>query len=283
MPFLKKINKDFFIKDNRIYLSNDYIKEFHPKKITGSRIGAIIGLNKYVSPFQIWCQIVNIYKEEIDPTLAIVGNKIEPKIRSYVEKIMKNKYLVYDPKTIGWDVFKSNKIFGGVPDGEPIDENNNFLYDKGYPMLEIKTTSLDKLTYKIINNAFQMQKDENGIPIVKIKNLKRLEWFSNDNVIKMPNEYIAQLLLYLYLRNASCGLFAVAFLEPKDYANPDLFECDNHEIHLVELKISDRNSLNQLIKFTEDWYNKHIINNQYSPEMTEEDKVWLDKHLKVDS
>ena len=53
MPFLKKINKDFFIKDNRIYLSNDYIKEFHPKKITGSRIGAIIGLNKYVSPFQI--------------------------------------------------------------------------------------------------------------------------------------------------------------------------------------------------------------------------------------
>jgi hypothetical protein len=65
-------------------------------------------------------------------------------------------------------MFKENKIFGGIPDGEPVDSNNKLAYKDNKPMLEIKTTSKDSLVYKFNkNNAMEMVKDENGLPKIK--------------------------------------------------------------------------------------------------------------------
>ncbi|GHU48306.1 hypothetical protein FACS1894218_4850 [Bacilli bacterium] len=40
-------------------------------------------------------------------------------------------------------------------------------------MLEIKTTSIDSLVYKKVNNELKMQFDDRGFPIVKEENGKK--------------------------------------------------------------------------------------------------------------
>jgi hypothetical protein len=42
-------------------------------------------------------------------------------------------------------------------------------------MLEIKTTSIDKISYRSVNGNLQMQKDSNGLPIVAKKGEKKKE------------------------------------------------------------------------------------------------------------
>ncbi|MCQ3915069.1 MAG: hypothetical protein MJ201_04975 [Mycoplasmoidaceae bacterium] len=54
MPFIKQLDKDFVIKDNHFELTPDYLKDsWKFKKITGTRLSAIIGRNKYTSPFKV--------------------------------------------------------------------------------------------------------------------------------------------------------------------------------------------------------------------------------------
>jgi hypothetical protein len=109
----------------------------------------------------------------MDPTLAYVGNTIEPKVRTFVTDLLKQKYRVYNPKEIGWDVFKENKIFGGIPDGEPINDVNCIDYSSDRRMLEIKTSSIDSLVYRNEGGCLTMQKDAHGVPLIKTTNTKR--------------------------------------------------------------------------------------------------------------
>lgn len=281
MPFTKQFNKDFYIKNNRIYLSEEYANKNKKyfKKITGSRFASVLNLNQYTSPVQAWCTIVNIYKDEMDPTLAVVGSTIEPKIRDYVEKVTKIKFKVYNPSEVNWNIF-NDPVFGGIPDGEPIDNNGNFAYAQGLPMLEIKTSSEDKLSYEKIKGSFRIKKDANNLPIVKEIGKKKESWFV-DKKIKVSAEYRLQLLLYMYLRNVKCGMFAVAFLKPEDYVYPKKFDADKHEIHFAELNINDFNNLESIIAYARDWYKLYVIDNHYSMPLEERDKKWLSEELGI--
>lgn len=40
-----------------------------PKKITGTRFAAIMGLNKWTSPFNAWCAITRTYEEPFEGLL----------------------------------------------------------------------------------------------------------------------------------------------------------------------------------------------------------------------
>lgn len=281
MPFTKQFNKDFYIKNNRIYLSDEYVNKNKKyfKKITGSRFASILNLNQYTSPVQAWCTIVNIYKDEMDPTLARVGTTIEPKIRDYVTKVTNIKFKVYNPSEVNWNVF-DDSIFGGIPDGEPIDNNGNFVYEQGFPMLEIKTSSEDKLSYEKINGFLRIKKDANNWPIVKEIGKKKESWFVNKQ-FKVSTEYCLQLLLYMYLRNVKKGMFAVAFLKPEDYVYPEKFDPQKHEIHFAELNINDFNSLESTIAYARDWYKLYVIDNHYSMPLEERDKKWLSEELGI--
>jgi hypothetical protein len=71
-------------------------------------------------------------------------------------------------------VFSENEIFGGIPDGEPF-ENGEINYSS-LPMLEMKTTSIDKLMYLPPDaNGVMKIKFEDGLPVVKAKGLKKAE------------------------------------------------------------------------------------------------------------
>jgi hypothetical protein len=160
-----------------ITLKDEYIKKYgyRFKKITGTRLADILGFDNYSSPFKTWLQIVQLFKDDMDPTLADVGNTIEPIIREFVTKQLKIEYCVHDPKTVNYDVFKSNKIFGGIPDGEPM-TLGKIDYSTDLPMLEVKSSSIDKLKYE--TNAdlqLRMIKNERGEPIVVKPNGKKDE------------------------------------------------------------------------------------------------------------
>lgn len=279
MPFKATYNKDFFIKDDCIHLSTEYLaanfKKF--KKITGSRFASILGKNAYNSPAKTWMIMTNLYYEEMDETLSKTGNIVEPILRKHVEKTINFKYKEYNTFEVKWDVFKENKIFGGIPDGEPIDEKGNFLYDKNIPMLEIKTTSIDSLVYKKVDGILKMQKDENNVPLVKKENGKLEEWYDKNNNLVIPLEYELQLSLYLYLRNVDNGLFVVGFLDKHDYANPEKFEPSKRRIEFSQLKLN-RKEFQNLIDAATNWYNKHIVAG-ISPKLTEDDKKILKEHL----
>lgn len=108
----------------------------------------------------------------MDPILSQAGIVIEPKVRDYVSEKLGIDYRVYDPQTVKWDVFKEDSVFGGIPDGEPINADGSFAYP-AQPMLEIKTSSIDSLVYKQVNFESRMVLGADGLPIVKREGGKR--------------------------------------------------------------------------------------------------------------
>ena len=287
MPFIKQLNKDFFIKNNHIELSPEYIKnpKFSVKKVTGTTFGSVLGLNKYKTPLKTWAIMVGIYKETMDETLAKTGTIIEPKIREYAQEKLNLKFKVYNPHEIKYDVFKDDKVYGGIPDGEPVDEFGNISYSDDKPMLEVKTSSCDSLVYKQTEeNQLRMVKDENGFPIVKVPGGKKAEWFDADNKFIIPLEYKYQLGLYLYLRKVKKGVFAVGFLQREDYKNMEDFDPNKREIHLVNFSIKDPSQLEKAIEYGREWYKKYVKSEPcISPKISsKEDIDWLKKELKIE-
>ncbi len=267
------MTKKFEIKDDRIVLTPEYIEKnkWKFKKITGSRFAACLGYNKYTSPAKAWATMVGIYKEEMDMMFADAGNIIEPKIKSYVEQKLNTKYISYNPMKIGFDIFKDDEVYGGIPDGEPVDANDNLDYNNKR-MLEIKTTSIDAFSFKTVNGQLVLQKDENNHPIVKSKGTKKEKWFDKDKNIIVPDEYIFQLSLYCYLRNIKQGVFAVSFLETKDYIDPNKFVVTDDNTWLVDFNLTQ--DFKEMIDAGRDWYNTYIKNG-YSPKITKEDWEWI--------
>lgn len=273
MPFIKNEN-NFKIENNKIVLSSKYLesnkKKF--KKITGSRLASIIGENQYCSEAKIWSMMVNIYSEPMDPIYANAGNVIEPKIKKYVEEVTNIKYISYDPKKISFDMFKDNPIFGGIPDGEPLNDNNELDYPNK-PMLEIKTTSIDAFEFTKKDGALFIKRDENNLPIVKSFGTKKEKWFNQDGDVVIPLEYKFQLGLYCYLRNIKQGIFAIAFLEYDDYINPDNFNPHNREIKIVNFELNEE-EFKKVINYCEWWF-KEYVEKGISPALTKSDLNWL--------
>ncbi len=280
MPFSKKNNEDFSIINNRIVLSEHYLQKnkFSFKKITGTRLSAILCQSEYNSPVKTWAQMVNIYYESLDPMYANAGNIIEPKIRDYVCQATNIEYISHDPASCKWDVFKDNPIFGGIPDGEPVNERHELCYPEA-PILEIKTSSIDAFKFKKEHGLFVLVKDEHQQPVVKTAGEKRKKWFNSQQEIIIPTEYQYQLGLYCYLRNAPKGLFAVCFLETADYVHPELTNIDQREIYLVDFTV-DLEEFKKVLAQAEEWYNEYVKKG-ISPELTKEDLEWINEQLKV--
>ncbi|AAB95939.1 MPN551 family DNA-binding protein [Mycoplasmoides pneumoniae] len=275
MGFTKQYKIDFDIIDNQIVLSNNYFQKHKGsfRKITGTRFGKVIGISEYETSLKTWANMVKIYEDEFDETLSRAGQVIEPKIRDYVIAKTGFNFHSYDPKEVKWDLFPENPVFGGIPDGEPVDVYGKLAYDTNAPMLEIKTTSCDSLVYKKINGNLKIVFDENGMPIVKKINGKKDSWFDSNGKIVISPAYYCQIGLYLYLRNITKGMFAIAFLEPQDYVHPEWFEAKQRDIRLVPVQI-DRKAFEVLTNKAQLWYNSFIRTGK-SPQLTSQDWEWL--------
>lgn len=180
-----------------------------PKKMTGTRFASVLGMNKWSTPFEMWCAISRVYEKPFEDTIyTIAGKTIEPKQAQF----MKDTYFMtnlitptdkfgpdYFKKTYG-DFFPDSKIFGGMWDYLLVDGHGDPT-----TVLEMKTT-------------------------------KRAEDWVDD----IPEYYALQAALYAYLLGVEDVVMVCTVLDPKDYENPDAVSCTVDNTFIRSFKLHER-------------------------------------------
>ena len=221
-----------------------------PLKITGTRFAAILGYNKWSTPFKCWCEITRTYKEPfVDTIYTAAGKVIEPKQAEY----MKTSYAMYNLKTptdiFGENYFKKTwgdffgdvPVFGGMWDYRLDDENR-----KPTAVLEMKTT-------------------------------KRSEDWAED----IPEYYALQAALYAYLLGVDDVIMVASFLEPADYEHPENFVPSANNTITVEFKLSQRYpNFHRMVAQAQAWWNTHILTG-ISPDYDEKKDADILKALRT--
>ena len=223
-----------------------------PLKITGTRFAAILGSNKWSTPFKCWCEITRTYKEPfVDTIYTAAGKIIEPKQAEY----MKTSYAMYNLKTpadiFGDDYFK--KTFG------------DFFGDT-----KILGGMWDYLLY-----------DENGKPsaVLEMKTTKRSEDWADD----IPEYYALQAALYAYLLGVDDVIMVASFLDTKDYEKPEEFVPSANNTITVEFKVSERYpNFNIMINTALYWWETHVITG-ISPDYDEKKDADILKALRTNN
>lgn len=134
--------KDYFIdRENKVVklspqLHNNLLKKqlwgkFGFKKIGGSSIGSVCGLNPFGSKFQESIRIMWLGMPIFDKKYINAGVAIEPKILEAMEGIKHKSIDRFDPIAYEYDYFSDHETIGGLPDGILRDE---------HMVYEIKTT-----------------------------------------------------------------------------------------------------------------------------------------------
>lgn len=199
-----------------------------PKKCTGTRFAAIMGLNAWTTPFNAWCAITRTYEEPFEDTIyTLAGKAIEPKQAEYMQSKYFWKNLTsptdvygadYFKKTWG-DFFKDEPIFGGMWDYLFTDKNG-----KPTTVLEMKTT-------------------------------KRSEDWLDD----IPEYYALQAALYAWLLGVDDVIMVCTVLEDKDYQNPEAFIVTPDNTFERSFKVSERYpNMAKTIKKVEKWWKEHV-------------------------
>ena len=198
-----------------------------PKKCTGTRFGAILGVNRWNTPFNAWCAITRTYEEPfIETKYTNAGKIIEPKQADYMERsygmTLVRPQDIYGEdffhKTYG-DFFPDNKTMGGMYDFLAKDENGNVD-----TVLEMKTTA------------------------------RAEDW--KDNI---PEYYALQAALYAWLLGVDNVIMVASFLEEKDYADPSKYVPNIENTITVEFKVSERYpDFAQKVAQVEEWWANHV-------------------------
>lgn len=221
----------------------------NPKKLTGTRLGKVLGLNKWGTPFSAWCEIMRVAEPPFEGNkYTEAGNAIEPKLLEFC-KVEVSPYIVtpeewFKTSQKVYDHFPTQPIFGGMWDALVLDAP---LSDGGQPIavIEAKTSS-------------RPQDWEYGV----------------------PDSYAVQGLMYAYLLGVERVFFPVAFLEPSDYDNPEDFEVTDDNTFVYELStehtiVNGQWAIHEAMSVAEDWHHIHCDGN-ISPEFDEKrDKDYL--------
>ena len=180
-----------------------------PKKITGTRFGAVLGKNRWSTPFKAWCEITRTYEEPFQDTkYTVAGKIIEPKQAEYMKKAYFMPNLVkpsdvwgenYFDATHG-DFFPSDPVFGGMWD--------------------------------------YLLKDGEGAAsaVLEMKTSRRAEDWRDD----IPEYYALQAALYAWLLGIEQVYMVASFLSDGDYDDPAAFEPSAENTIVVPFKVHER-------------------------------------------
>ena len=245
---------------NIVEISDDertvYFETWKPKKISGTKIGGILGYSEFATPFKVACEIAGIYPGDKANKYIDAGNILEPVIRNYIgqsaTKMLsaplglpeRSKAAIEQPvekDKCQYDHFHDNKLFGGMVDGYVLVDG------KRDSILEIKT-SHDREKWM----------DENGLPT------------------NVPMTYMLQASLYAELAGLDRIVFAVGFLkDPEDFLRPNSWKPSEENTYIV---VKDKLDMKGPMAEAEAWYKEYILNG-YTPEWTEKDEELL-KYLR---
>lgn len=224
-----------------------------PKKLTGTRFAAVLGKNKWSTPFEVWCAVTRTYEKPFEDTIyTLAGKAIEPKQAEY----MRNAYMMdnlvtptdvfgenYFQKTWG-DFFPKEKVYGGMWD--------YLLTDK----------------------------EGNPTAVLEMKTSKRVEDWADD----IPEYYALQAALYAYLLGVDKVIMVASFLEDKDYENPESFVCTSKNTITRPFKLSERypDFEKKYVKPALRWWKKHVVTG-LSPAFDEKQDAEILKALRTNN
>lgn len=223
-----------------------------PKKITGTRLAAILGLNKWSSPFKTWCEITKTYQEPFEDTkYTLAGKAIEPKQAEYMRKSYAMTGLTTPTDVYGKDYF--NKTYGDF-----------------FPYIKVFGGSWDYLV-----------KNEHGDTdmVLEMKTTKRSEDWQDD----IPEYYAIQAALYAWLLGVDQVVMVCTFLEEKDYDHPENFNVDVTNTITVPFTVSERYpDFKGIIDRANQWWDDHVVTG-ISPDYDEKADADILKALRTNS
>lgn len=248
-------------RKNIVEISDDertvYFETWKPKKISGTKIGGILGYSEFATPFKVACEIAGIYPGDKANKYIDAGNILEPVIRNYIGQSATRflsaplslpegaKAAIEQPvekEKCQYDHFHDNKLFGGMVDGYVL------IDGKRTAVLEIKT-SHDKEKWL----------DAEGLPT------------------NVPMTYMLQASLYAELAGLDRIVFVVGFLkDPEDFLRPNSWKPSEENTYIV---VKDKLDMTGYMADAEAWYKEYILNG-YTPEWTEKDEELL-KYLRA--
>lgn len=228
-----------------------------PKKITGTRLASIFGLNKWNTPFKAWCEITKTYQEPFEDTkFTIAGKAIEPKQAEYMRTAYAMTDLIKPSDIWGEDYFK--KTYGDFfPESKHLGGMWDYLVGK-----------------------YDRTVEGNGVEMVlEMKTTQRSEDWEND----IPEYYAIQAALYAWLLGVDDVVMVCSFLDPKDYENPDAFVVSVENTITVPFKVSERYpNFGNMVAQAEKWWTDHVETG-ISPDFDEKADVDILKVLRTNS
>lgn len=200
-----------------------------PKKITGTRFASILGLNPWVTPFEVWCEITRTYEKPfVENKYTRAGKAIEPIVLKYLNDIWYAGNVVaatdiYGPepyKTARGDFFQDEPIFGGMWDALLTGDSGETV-----AVIEVKTTG-------------RIDKWAGGAP-----------------------DYLAlQGAEYAYLLGVDRVIMVVAVLEESDYIAPEKFQPNAGNVIIDDFIIEERYpGFAETVKIAEEWWDKYVL------------------------
>ena len=200
-----------------------------PKKITGTRFGAILDVNRWATPFEAWCAITRTYEEPfVDTKYTKAGKVIEPKQAEYVASKFPFAKVVSPTDIYGSDYFRQtwgdffpeNPVFGGMWD---------FLFA-----------------------------DSRDVPqgVIECKTTKRAEDWTDDT----PEYYALQAALYATLKGLDSVTMVCSILEDSDYDHPEEFIPDDSNTFFRSFFVSERYpNMRELMQRGYDFWQEYVV------------------------
>lgn len=226
-------------------------------KVTGTRFAGILGMNKWNTPFQMWCEITKSARLPFeDNKYTIAGKAIEPKVVNFIKETLYEDTL--DPeeyfgsmlyRDIKYDFYKDERIFGGMWDCAMVSAKNP---QKIRALGEVKTSS-------------RPQDWEGGPPLY----------------------YLLQVCEYAYLSGVDKIFLTASFLKDEDYGRPELFVPTDENTKIYSYSLSEitfpllENGKTSLYTFEElvekvlDWYRTYVDTGISPPFDEEKDAEYL--------
>jgi len=198
----------------------------NPKRITGTRLASILGLDKWNTEFKTWCAITKVYEEPfVDNKYTIAGKIIESKVIDYLRNVYR------------MDIKTPEDIYG----------KNYFEKTWGnfFPDVQVFGGMWDVLYYE----------DGKLSAVIEIKTTKRVEDWTKG----APEHYAIQAALYAYLLGVDDILMVATFLDEPDYEHPENFVPSAENTIIDEFKLSERFPYFQRhIDRALEWWKTHV-------------------------
>lgn len=229
-----KVKENVILDEKTQIVSIKDLKKVTSKKISGTNFAIILGANTFQTPFQVWCDMMKIYKKPfVETKEQSAGKTIEPIQAKYIREKYNLKGL-----TSPTDKFGENYFYRTKGNFFPMDDHFQGMWD-------------------YLNINLESGETTAVIEMKTTKKSKKAKWEKEG----IPFYYKLQAALYTYLSKIDKFVFVVSFLEEEDYEHPERFVPNEENTMIKSFSVAkDMYGFEEhFIKPAIIWWNNHIV------------------------